>query len=134
MNLPFVAAVMLLEGNAFIDQFQDSKLLDPTIMNLADRIYVTVDPELDALGKDEMRAVRVTVTMKNGEQYKHSLLYRPGHCMNPIPDDALRAKFRDLAGRVITESACSRIETLVADLDKEANPAATLAAALQDVR
>jgi 2-methylcitrate dehydratase PrpD len=134
MNLPFVAAVMLLEGNAFIDQFQDSKLLDPTIMNLADRIYVTVDPELDALGKDEMRAVRVTVTMKNGEQYKHSLLYRPGHCMNPIPDDALRAKFRDLAGRVITESACSRIEALVADLDKEANPAPALAAALQDVR
>ncbi|HVY86958.1 MAG TPA: MmgE/PrpD family protein [Caulobacterales bacterium] len=134
MNLPFVAAVMLLEGNAFIDQFQDSKLTDPTIMNLADRVIVTVDPELDALGKDEMRAVRVTVTMRNGKQYKHSLLYRPGHCMNPIPDEALRAKFRDLAGRVIKESACARIETIVENLDKEANPAPLLATALQDVR
>ncbi len=62
-------------------------------MNLADRVHVTVDPELDALGKDEMRAVRVTLTMKDGTAYKHELLYRPGHCMNPIPDAALRAKF-----------------------------------------
>lgn len=134
MNLPFVAAVMMLEGNAFIDQFQDSKLLDPTIIDLANRVNVTVDPELDALGPDEMRAVRVTLTMKDGKAYKHSLLYRPGHCMNPIPDEALRAKFRDLAGRVITKSAVERIENIVGNLDKETNPAAELGTALQDVR
>lgn len=134
MNLPFTGAVMLLEGNAFIDQYQDSKLLDPAIMDLANRIIVTVDPELDALGKDEMRAVRVTVTMKDGKQYKHEQIYRPGHFKNPIPDEALHAKFRDLAGRVIKASALSRIEALVGDLEKEANPAPLLAAALQDLR
>ncbi|RDV02016.1 MmgE/PrpD family protein [Undibacter mobilis] len=134
MNLPFVAAVMMLEGNAFIDQFQDSKLLDPTIIDLANRVNVTIDPELDALGPDEMRAVRVTLTMKDGVAYKHSLLYRPGHCMNPIPDEALRAKFRDLAGRVITKGAVERIENIVGNLDKEKNPAAELGTALQDVR
>jgi 2-methylcitrate dehydratase PrpD len=125
---------MMLEGNAFIDQFQDDKLHDPTIIDLANRVNVTVDPELDALGPDEMRAVRVTLTMKDGKANKHSLLYRPGHCMNPIPDEALRAKFRDLAGRVITESAVERIENIVGNLDKENNPAAALGAALQDVR
>jgi aconitate decarboxylase len=134
MNLPFVGAVMLLEGNVFIDQFQDHKLTDPAIIDLANRINVTVDPELDALGPDEMRAVRVAVTMKDGKQHQHSLLYRPGHFKNPIPDAALRAKFRDLAGRVITESAVERIENIVGNLDQENNPAAALGAALQDVR
>ena len=134
MNLPFVGAVMLLEGNVFIDQFQDRKLTDPAIIDLANRINVTVDPELDALGPDEMRAVRVTVTMTDGKQYKHSLLYRPGHFKNPIPDAALKAKFRDLAGRVITDRAVERIENIVGNLDNEANPAADLGAALQDVR
>jgi 2-methylcitrate dehydratase PrpD len=134
MNLPFVGAVMLLEGNAFIDQFQDHKLTDPKIMDLANRINVTVDPELDALGPDEMRAVRVTVTMNDGSQHKHSLLYRPGHFKNPIPDEALRAKFRDLAGRVITPEALDTIERVVDNLDKETDPAAVLGTALQDVK
>lgn len=133
MNLPFTGAVMLLEGNAFIDQYQDSKLTDPMIMDLADRIIVTVDPELDAMGKDEMRAVRVTVTMKNGDVYKHEQIYRPGHFKNPIPDAALKAKFRDLAGRVIKPAAVERIENIVGNLDKETNPAAALGVALQDV-
>lgn len=134
MNLPFVGAVMLLEGNAFIDQFQDSKLRDPRIMDLAGRIVVTVDPELDAMGKDEMRAVRVTVTMKNGEVHNHEQIYRPGHFKNPIPDSALRAKFRDLAGRVITSAALDTIESVVDNLENEGNPAALLGPALQDVK
>lgn len=134
MNLPFVGAVMLLEGNAFIDQFQDHKLTDRKIMDLANRINVTIDPELDALGPDEMRAVRVTVTMKDGKEYKHSLLYRPGHFKNPIPDSALRAKFRDLAGRVITAKALDTIERVVDNLNSETNPAAVLGPALQDVK
>ena len=134
MNLPFTAAVMLLEGNAFIDQYQDAKLTDPTIMDLASRIVVSVDPELDAMGKDEMRAVRVTLTMRDGRVFKHEQIYRPGHFKNPIPDAQLRAKFRDLAGRVITAGAVERIENIVGDLDRQANPAATLGTALQDLR
>lgn len=134
MNLPYTGAVMLLEGNAFIDQYQDAKLLDPTIRGLADRFVVTVDPELDAMGKDEMRAVRATVTMKDGAVYKHEQIYRPGHFKNPISDSALQAKFRDLAGRVITGEAVERIENIVGNLDREAVPAAALGVALQDVR
>ena len=49
MNLPYTAAVTLLEGNAFIDQYTDDKLRDPTIMNLADRVEVVIAPDLDAL-------------------------------------------------------------------------------------
>ncbi|WP_164778171.1 MmgE/PrpD family protein [Mesorhizobium sp. M7A.F.Ca.US.006.01.1.1] len=134
MNLPYTGAVMLLEGDAFIDQYQTAKLTDPKIMDLADRFTVTVDPELDAMGKDEMRAVRVTVTMKDGNVYKHEQIYRPGHFKNPIPDTALQAKFRDLAGRVISTEAVERIQNIVGNLDREVSPAAALGSALQDVR
>ena len=79
MNLPFTAAVTLLEGNAFIDQYTDDKLRDPTIMNLADRVEVVVAPDLDALGPHEMRAVRVTVTTKSGEKFTEGDHYRSGH-------------------------------------------------------
>ena len=98
MNLPYTGAVTLLEGNAFIDQYTDDKLRDPKIIDLANRIEVEVDPELDAGGPHEMRAVRVTVTMKSGEEYHHEQTYRSGHWRNPLSDEVLSAKFRTWPG------------------------------------
>jgi len=134
MNLPYTAAVTLLEGNAFVDQYADDKLRDPKILDLANRVEVTVDPELDALGPHEMRAVRVTVTMKSGEEFKQEVIYRSGHWKNPIPDETLRAKFGDLAGRVLEKSAVETVEAIVSGLDKETLPAPRLGEALQRTR
>ena len=134
MNLPYTGAVTLLEGNAFIDQYTDDKLRDPTILDLARRIKVVVDPELDAGGPHEMRAVRVTVTMKSGEEYHHEQTYRSGHWRNPISDERLSAKFKDLAGRVLKPEAVDRIDSLVMGLEGAADPAAELGQTLQDTK
>jgi aconitate decarboxylase len=134
MNLPFPAAVTLLEGDAFIDQYADAKLRDPRITNLADRVEVVVAPDLDALGPHEMRAVRVTVTTKSGDQFKESVPYRSGHWKNPIPDETLKAKFRDLAGRVLTKQAVVEIEKIVSGLETYAAPGAKLGPELQKLR
>lgn len=134
MNLPYTAAVTLLEGNAFIDQYVDEKLRDPKIMDLANRVEVVIDPELDALGPHEMRAVRVTVTMKSGEELHQEVIYRSGHWKNPLSDEVLAEKFRDLAGRVLKKDAVELIEKTVRDLETQGDPAPTLGAALQDIR
>jgi aconitate decarboxylase len=134
MNLPYTAAVTLLEGNAFVDQYTDDKLRDPRILDLANRIEVKVDPKLDALGPDEMRAVNVTVTMRSGEKLTEQVLYRSGHWKNPLSDETLREKFRDLAGRVVVPDAVTSIERIVSGLEKESDPGAGLGSALQSLR
>lgn len=134
MNLPFTAAVTLLEGNAFVDQYVDSKLYDPTIIDLANRVEVYVDPELDAGGPHEMRAVRVEVIMKDGTSHKWEQTYRSGHWANPIPEEDLAAKFRDLASRVLTDEAVAGIEKVIDNLENEPEPAPKLGALLQQVR
>jgi len=134
MNLPYTAAVTLLEGNAFVDQYTDEKLRDPKILDLANRIEVVVDPELDALGPHEMRAVRVAVTMKNGEVFEEEVIYRSGHWKNPLSDDILKAKFRDLASRVLAKEAVDQIEAIVGGLEREGEPAPRLGSALQTLR
>lgn len=134
MNLPYTAAVTLLEGNAFVDQYEDRKLRDPKILDLARRVEVVVDPELDALGPDEMRAVRVTVVTKSGGRLTEQVLYRSGHHKNPIPDEELKAKFRDLAGRVLEKEAVASIERLVTALEVEKMPGAALGVHLQQVQ
>ena len=134
MNLPYTGAVTLLEGNAFIDQYTDDKLFDPTIIDLANRFECYVDPELDAGGPHEMRAVRVEVTMKNGDVHKWEQTYRSGHWRNPMSDEVLKAKFRDLAGRVLTSDAVDEIDAIIDNLENEADPAAKLGKLLQQVR
>jgi 2-methylcitrate dehydratase PrpD len=134
MNLPYTAAVTLLEGNAFVDQYADEKLVDPRIIDLSRRIEVEIDPELDAGGPHEMRAVRVTVFMKSGEQYEQAVTYRSGHWRNPLSNEVLTAKFRDLAGRVLTDDAVRKIEQTVWALEGEDRPAELLGKALQDIR
>jgi 2-methylcitrate dehydratase PrpD len=134
MNLPFTAAVTLIEGNAFIDQYTDDKLRDPTIMNLADRVEVVVAPDLDALGPHEMRAVRVTVTTKSGQKFTEGDWYRSGHWKKPISEEVLKKKFRDLAGRVLLDDAVTKIEQIVSSLETRAAPASELGPQLQRLR
>ncbi|GFZ92499.1 MULTISPECIES: MmgE/PrpD family protein [Sphingobium] len=134
MNLPYTGAVTLLEGNAFIDQYTDEKLTDPKIIDLANRIEVYVDPELDAREKHQMRAVRVTVTMKDGTEHFHEQTYRSGHWRNPMSDEVLKEKFRDLASRQLTGQAVAEIERIIDNLENEEAPAIALGAALQQVR
>lgn len=134
MNLPFTAAVTLRDGHAFIDQYRDENLRDPALLDLANRVEVVIAPDLDALGKHEMRAVRVTVTTKSGQKYTEGTHYRSGHWKKPIPDAQLKAKYRDLAGRVLTPEAVSKIEQIVSTLETQATPGASLGAELQKLR
>ena len=83
-------------------------------MRPPERIESVVAPDLNSLGPHEMRAVRATVTMKSGEKFTEKQLYRSGHWKNPIPEQVLKEKFRDLAGRVLTNEAVGEIEGIVA--------------------
>lgn len=134
MNLPYTAALTLVDGTAFVDGYTDERLNDPRILGLAAKVETAVAPDLDALGKDEMRAVRVTVTTKAGETHTDSVHYRSGHWKNPISDEQLAAKFHDLSARVITDEAATAIRAVVRDLENAADPVAEIVAHVQQLR
>ncbi len=134
MNMFFTGATTLIDGTAFIDGYTDERLDDPRVLDLASRFDCVVAPDLDALGKDEMRAVRVTLTTTSGESYTESVTYRSGHWKNPITDEDLSAKFHDLIERILTREAANTIESIVRNLEHEHEPAPALAASLQTLR
>lgn len=134
MNLPFTAAVTLMDGIAFVDQYVDERLTDPATLELANRIEVVVAPDLDAMGLDEMRIVRATVTTKDGRTLTETVPYRSGHWKNPLSDEELEAKFRDLAQRILTADAVDSIHRIVSTLETHSEPAPELGKLLQDVR
>ena len=50
LSLQYCVAVVLLEGDAFVDQFAENKLNAPEVLSLAAKIEIRHDPKLDHTG------------------------------------------------------------------------------------
>ena len=106
-SLPFIIAAVLIDGR-YSDEIYSSELLrDPRIHRLASRISVKEDPELTQRFPRDA-ACRIEVATKSG-QHKTAAVDSPrGHVNNPMTDDEVNAKFRSLAGRVLSKEHVER--------------------------
>jgi len=68
MNLPFCVATLIIEGDAFVDQFSEAAVTDPRRMALAAKVAVLHDPAITARGAKFRHMVRVEVHFADGTQ------------------------------------------------------------------
>src|SRR4051794_36966215 len=111
-SLPHAAAAMVVRGGAGFAQLDDSALADPAIASLRRRVHVSEDPEMSAL-VPRLRPARVTVTLTDG---RRAICARDGHrgdFNEPFAESEIRAKFRELAGTVLTDSGAREVEQAV---------------------
>jgi aconitate decarboxylase len=66
MNGFYAAAVTLLDGDAFIDQYAEARLADPAILALIPKISIVHDPELDRGGAGKRHAVGIKAVQSDG--------------------------------------------------------------------
>jgi 2-methylcitrate dehydratase PrpD len=99
-SFPFVVATALIHGSVRMGAFEASRLADPEIRSLMQRIEVVVDPELDALFPRQ-RAARIAIDCHDGRRFQHFQPNRKGDPEDPLTDDDLTGKFRELASPVI---------------------------------
>ena len=116
-SIPFCMAIAIVERKAGIAQFTDRKVRDPRVIEMMKRVTLVVDPELEALGYDQVRS-RVTVKLKDGRTLEGRADVARGHPEKPMSWDELAEKFRDccrLVPGIETEAAIG----FVAELDKQ---------------
>jgi 2-methylcitrate dehydratase PrpD len=116
-SIPFCMAIAIVERKAGIAQFTDRKVRNPRVVEMMKRVSLVVDPELEALGYDQVRS-RVTVKLKDGRTLEGRADVARGHPEKPMSWDELAEKFRDccrLVPGVQTEEAIG----LVAELEKQ---------------
>jgi 2-methylcitrate dehydratase PrpD len=65
-----------------------------------------------------LKPARVTVTLTDGRQITRLRESARGDFQDPYREDEVRAKFRELAGLVLSAGAVTRVEELVARLDE----------------
>lgn len=110
----FTTAIAILERSIAPEHYSDEKLRDPRVAELADKVSVEADPNLE----DFSSAGSAEIITKTGRKYSCEVLQPKGHPKNPMTDEEIEQKFRSMAGKFMDENQMSRIIETVAKLDK----------------
>jgi 2-methylcitrate dehydratase PrpD len=92
-SIPFTVATRIVQGHAWIDAFEPPALHDPRTRALAAKVAVKEDPALTAL-LPARRICRLALRLEDGTLRRAEALGTPGDPDRPLPEDALRTKFR----------------------------------------
>lgn len=97
MSIPHALASYLVLGRAGLSSCDETTLRSEKIRDLAGRVVVREDPELNRRTPTQWPA-RVTVRLRNGQALNHTVLLPSGEFdTTPLEDSAIVEKFRELA-------------------------------------
>lgn len=103
MNLQYCVAMMLLDGELFVEQFAEERLRDPAVLELVSRIAVRHDPTLDENATvPKPRDSVVEVTLRDGTVLRHrENRYLLSFGEDPQAQERVVSKFRrSTVGRI----------------------------------
>lgn len=96
MSTPYGVAVGYLFGRAGLNEYTDRVITNPKVLDLCSKVTVEADPVATALFPGETVA-RVKVLYKNGLVSERQVSYPLGEPENPMGEDGVRAKFREMS-------------------------------------
>jgi 2-methylcitrate dehydratase PrpD len=119
MNLFFPLAMIAIDGDASINQFNESRLAEPRVLQLIKRMKAHIDPEYEAMGRAFRHGSTVEVKTKDGRTIVRKEIHRRGSPGNPARPGDIEKKFRTLAGTVLDEGRVQKLWDFVQDLENQ---------------
>ena len=117
MSLRYNLAVALIDRHALIDQFTEARIAEPIVCDLASRVEVEVDPEMDAIYPERYAGI-VTIVLDDGRLLRKRVDYSKGMPENRMTAPELDAKFYSLAAAAVgPEDAGALLEKVTAIFD-----------------
>lgn len=117
LNLPFCVATLLLEGECFVEQFDEDVVDNPQRMALADLVEVRHDREITAKGRAFRHMVRVEVLLKNGTRMERSLEYPRGSEKNFASESEIVSKYEKLAAHALPSAGVEALRDTILSCD-----------------
>lgn len=92
-SLPYCTAAAFMDGDVYLETFDESRFTDPKLVALTAKVKVRLD---DELSKRYPRGIpnRLTITLSNARQLVKEVEFPRGHAGNPMTDAEVEAKFR----------------------------------------
>ena len=96
MSIPFSVAIALRTGNAGINAFTHEAVRDPKNQSLATKVFIHEDRKYtDQV--PEKRSAMLQINLYNGSTFSQEVVYPKGEPENPMSDNDLEKKFKELA-------------------------------------
>jgi aconitate decarboxylase len=121
LNLPFCVATLLIEGDAFVDEFTPGCVTDKARISLSHKVKVVHDPAITALGAGHRHKVRVEVHFRDGSTETETREAPRGSEQSFASADDIIGKFEKLARGAMSQSQQDALVEAVMGLEKLAD-------------
>lgn len=108
MSLRYNVAVAMIDGEAVLEQFTESRIRDPEVLDLVSRIRIVIDPEMDAV-YPRLYAGVVTLVARDGRIIRKRVDYPKGMPENPFDRADIEKKFRSLCSSFLALETMSGV-------------------------
>jgi aconitate decarboxylase len=117
MNVAYVVAVALLEGEVLIDQFMQDRINRDDVWTLIDRTVTHHERAYDNLPADERLTTRVRLTFNDGTARAAKVAHPRGTGDRNLTNADIRDKFARLTRRVVSAERQAAIEKAILGID-----------------
>ena len=114
-SLPYSIAVMLIRGQAGLEEFSEAAIRDTELLALAEKVRYELDPTIDYPRHFEGH---VQVRMKDGSIFTEDQLHPRGGYEDPLPPEEIQAKFRANAQLALADSRIEEVIKLVQGIEQ----------------
>jgi 2-methylcitrate dehydratase PrpD len=122
----FGLALTVIRGSNGFKDYTEETLRDPAILELAGKVKLEVDKEVDS-EYPATRGARVTVKLNGGATYQEKVDYCKGTPQNPMTRNELEEKFYGLTSAVAQKDRADEIVRVINTLDGQKNISALIA-------
>jgi 2-methylcitrate dehydratase PrpD len=116
MNLAYALAVAIVDGKALVQQFAPDRINRDDVWELIPRVLAHHEESFDAAGPSSRGRTRLRIEFTDGEIIE-AARQASRAVLEPLGNDAIVAKYRELTRGLIGEDRQSDIESAVLALD-----------------
>lgn len=116
-SMGYILARAVVDGRVTLDTFTEKAIRDPSVIRLAEKVHMEVDPELEE-DADGSRPSKVTIRLKDGRTITCRVDYAKGTAKKwPLTLEELKDKFSNCARRVLAEKGALEAAAMIEQLD-----------------
>ncbi|MFC1869644.1 MmgE/PrpD family protein [Chloroflexota bacterium] len=113
----YCVAAALLDGHIGLQHFTEEKVFEPRVQEFLTRVKYVHPEELKGW-QGRKKPETVTVKLKDGRQFSHSVDQAKGALENPTTYEEVLTKYRECAAFALSDDAVDNTIDLVANLEK----------------
>ncbi len=118
MSVAYCAAVALIDGNAFLEQFTAARVLAEDVQGILSITNVTRNTAIDDMGLEARDHTVIRWHLRSGQVLSRTQTYAKGHPSVPLTDEEIVSKFHRLADPSVGRERANLLEAAFHNLEE----------------